>query len=96
MDAFVDALHGGSALEPRLRLLYDTRYCPSLTSRSFSSPEVAGRVQRLLDRGVIRIAMVAEIEDFSPDGEDLRRSRPLARNRYRGLHANPYCRVLAA
>jgi hypothetical protein len=58
MDAFVDALHADPALEPRLRLLYDTRYSePDIPILQLA--EVAGRVQRLLDR-VIRIAMVAE------------------------------------
>ncbi|HEX7595829.1 MAG TPA: STAS/SEC14 domain-containing protein [Gemmatimonadaceae bacterium] len=59
MDAFVDALHADPALEPRLRLLYDTRYSePDIAILQLA--EVAGRVRRLMDRGVIRIAMVAE------------------------------------
>ena len=59
MDDFVDALHADPALEPRLRLLYDARYSePDIPILQLA--EVAGRVQRLMDRGVIRIAMVAE------------------------------------
>jgi hypothetical protein len=58
MDDFVDALHADPALEPRLRLLYDARYSePDIPILQLA--EVAGRVQRLMDRGVIRIAMVA-------------------------------------
>jgi len=45
----------GASLTP----LYDTRYSePDIPILQLA--EVAGRVQRLLDRGVIRIAMVAE------------------------------------
>jgi len=59
MDDFVDALHADPALEPRLRILYDARYSePDIPILQLA--EVAGRVQRLMDRGVIRIAMVAE------------------------------------
>ncbi|HMI49779.1 MAG TPA: STAS/SEC14 domain-containing protein [Gemmatimonadaceae bacterium] len=59
MDDFVDALHADPALEPRLRVLYDARYSePDIAILQLA--EVAGRMQRLMDRGVIRIAMVAE------------------------------------
>jgi SpoIIAA-like len=59
MDDFVDALHKDPGLEPRLRLLYDARYSePDIPILRLA--EVAGRVQRLKDRGVIRMAMVAE------------------------------------
>jgi hypothetical protein len=59
MDDFVDALLADPALEPRLRLLYDARYSePDIPILRLA--EVAGRVQKLGDRGVLRIAMVAE------------------------------------
>jgi hypothetical protein len=59
MDGFVDALLADPALEPRLRILYDARYSePDVPILQLA--EVAGRVQRLMDRGVLRIAMVAE------------------------------------
>jgi len=59
MDDFIDALHKDPALEPRLRILYDARYSePDIPILQLA--EVAGRVQRLMDRGVLRIAMVAE------------------------------------
>jgi len=59
MDDFVDALQRDPALEPRLRILYDARYSePDIPILQLA--EVAGRVQRLMDRGVLRIAMVAE------------------------------------
>jgi len=59
MDDFVDALNKDPALEPRLRILYDTRYSePDIPILQLA--EVAGRVQRLMDRRVLRIAMVAE------------------------------------
>ena len=59
MDGFVDALLADPALEPRLRVLYDARYSePDVPILQLA--EVAGRVQRLMDRGVLRIAMVAE------------------------------------
>jgi hypothetical protein len=59
MDDFVDALLADPALEPRLRLLYDARYSePDIPILRLA--EIAGRVQRLGDRGVLRIAMVAE------------------------------------
>ena len=59
MDGFVDALLADPALEPRLRVLYDARYSePDIPILQLA--EVAGRMQRLMDRGVIRIAMVAE------------------------------------
>jgi SpoIIAA-like len=59
MDDFVDALHADPGLEPRLRVLYDARYSePDIPILQLA--EVAGRMQRLMDRGVIRIAMVAE------------------------------------
>jgi len=59
MDGFVDALLADPALEPRLRILYDARYSePDIPILQLA--EVAGRVQRLMDRGVLRVAMVAE------------------------------------
>jgi hypothetical protein len=59
MDGFVDALLADPALEPRLRVLYDARYSePDIPILQLA--EVAGRVQRLMDRGVLRVAMVAE------------------------------------
>lgn len=59
MDDFVDALFADPALEPRLRLLYDTRYSePDIPVLQLA--EIAGRLQRLMDRGVLRMAMVAE------------------------------------
>jgi hypothetical protein len=59
MDDFVDALLADPALEPRLRVLYDARYSePDIPILQLA--EVAGRVQRVMDRGVLRIAMVAE------------------------------------
>jgi hypothetical protein len=59
MDDFIDALQADPALEPRLRILYDARYSePDIPILQLA--EVAGRVQRLMDRGVLRIAMVAE------------------------------------
>jgi len=59
MDDFVDALQADPALEPRLRVLYDARYSePDIPILQLA--EVAGRLQRLMDRGVLRIAMVAE------------------------------------
>ena len=59
MDDFVDALQADPALEPRLRILYDARYSePDIPILRLA--EVAGRLQRLMDRGVLRIAMVAE------------------------------------
>jgi hypothetical protein len=59
MDDFVDALQRDPALETRLRILYDARYSePDIPILQLA--EVAGRVQRLMDRGVLRIAMVAE------------------------------------
>jgi hypothetical protein len=59
MDGFVDALHKDPGLEPRLRILYDARYSePDIPILQLA--EIAGRVQRLMDRGVLRIAMVAE------------------------------------
>ena len=59
MDEFVDALLADPALEPRFRLLYDASYSePDIPILRLA--EVAGRAQRLKDRGVLRIAMVAE------------------------------------
>jgi len=59
MDGFVDALLADPALEPRLRVLYDARYSePDVPILQLA--EVAGRAQRLMDRGVLRFAMVAE------------------------------------
>jgi hypothetical protein len=59
MDGFVDALLADPAMEPRLRILYDARYSePDIPILQLA--EVAGRVQRLMDRGVLRVAMVAE------------------------------------
>jgi len=59
MDDFVDALHRDPGLEPRLRVLYDARYSePDIPILQLA--EVAGRLQKLMDRGVLRIAMVAE------------------------------------
>lgn len=59
MDDFVDALLADRALEPRLRVLYDARYSePDIPILQLA--EVAGRLQRLMDRGVLRVAMVAE------------------------------------
>ena len=59
MHDFVDALVADPALEPRLRVLYDTRYSePDIPVLQLA--EIAGRLQRLMDRGVLRIAMVAE------------------------------------
>ena len=59
MDDFVDALLADPALEPRIRLLYDARYSePAIPILQLA--EIAGRLQRLMDRGVLRIAMVAE------------------------------------
>jgi hypothetical protein len=59
MDDFVDALLADPALEPRLRLLYDARYSePDIPILQLA--EIAGRLQRLMDRGVLRVAMVAE------------------------------------
>jgi hypothetical protein len=59
MDDFVAALQADPALEPRLRVLYDVRYSePDIPILQLA--EVAGRLQRLMDRGVLRIAMVAE------------------------------------
>lgn len=59
MDDFVDVLLADRALEPRLRLLYDGRYAePDIPILRLA--EVAGRLQKLMDRGVLRVAMVAE------------------------------------
>jgi hypothetical protein len=59
MDDFVDALVADPALEPGLRLLYDARYSePDISILRLA--EIAGRLQRLMDRGVLRVAMVAE------------------------------------
>jgi hypothetical protein len=59
MHDFVAALSADPALEPRLRLLYDARYSePDIPILQLA--EIAGRLQRLMDRGVLRIAMVAE------------------------------------
>jgi hypothetical protein len=59
MGDFVDALHADPAMESRLRILYDARYSePDIAILQLA--EVAGRVRRLMDRGVIRMAMVAE------------------------------------
>jgi hypothetical protein len=59
MDDFVDALVADLALEPGLRLLFDARYSePDIPILRLA--EIAGRAQRLRDRGVLRIAMVAE------------------------------------
>lgn len=59
MDDFVDALLADRALEPRLRLLYDARYSePDIPILQLA--EIAGRLQKLMDRGVLRVAMVAE------------------------------------
>lgn len=59
VDRFVDTLYADPALVPRLRVLYDARYSePDIPILRLA--EVAGRVQKLMDRGVLRIAMVAE------------------------------------
>jgi hypothetical protein len=59
MDDFVDALLADAALERGLRVLYDTRDAvPDI--RILQLAEVAGRALRLTDRGVRRIAMVAD------------------------------------
>jgi hypothetical protein len=59
MDDFVDALLADRGLEPRLRVLYDAGYSePDIPILQLA--EVAGRLQKLMDRGVLRVAMVAE------------------------------------
>jgi hypothetical protein len=59
MDDFVDALLADRGLEPRLRVLYDARSSePDIPILQLA--EVAGRLRKLMDRGVLRVAMVAE------------------------------------
>lgn len=59
LQAFLDALLADPALEPGLRGLYDARFAePDITILQIA--EVAGKVTKLIARGLERIAIVAQ------------------------------------